>query len=142
MYEGCDIFKFGIPNKDGGVTEKVGEVLGMICKTRKDLQDWIREGGYYQSDALDVPIAIMCKIDIHPDRRGKRLSHAAIERFKMESQKKGRSQVLLNADPTQGSPFIVTLYEKHGFKLLGPSMVGHFMLYTTSASQEESVSGS
>jgi len=132
MYEGSKRIDFRIPNK--ARSHLVGRVVGIICSQRQHLQDWFEgdsiDNYHHLSDTLALPIGILFKIEIANDCRGEKLATPALEHFLKLCKEDGCSQVLLNADVTLGCPFdLVAWYERHGFRKIGPSNLGTFMLY-------------
>jgi GNAT superfamily N-acetyltransferase len=135
MYEGSKRISFYIwnPLKETKQKEKVGELHGMICMMRMHLQEWFQgdsSSDYrHYSDTLDLPIGVLFKVWVHPDRRRRGLAAKAIADFIQQCRDCGCSQVLLNADQTQGVGFdLVPGYESMGFKKIGRSNLGEFML--------------
>ena len=122
---------------DGG-SRCVGAFSGVICNERNDLLAWFRDfspllDGLPLAD-LVLPIGILFEIKIRKESRGQKLASPALKFFAKWCVEGGCTQVLLNAVEQKDSPLnlyeLVRWYEKYGFKKIGESGLGQFMLWT------------
>jgi hypothetical protein len=143
MLEACKNISFGIPN----LKEKVraGQVTAVVCETERDLHDWF-QGNFGPCPALPVglPIGILDEIQIIPSQWGKGLATPAFTHCIDLCVKYSCTGVILNAVPQEKCPIdLVAWYQRHGFKIIGPSGLGRYMLLIlpcgNSVSESESV---
>jgi GNAT superfamily N-acetyltransferase len=83
------------------------------------------------SISLGLPIGILDEIQLIPSQRGKGLATGALQNCITLCAERSCTGIILNAVPQKNCPIdLVAWYERHGFKIIGPSWLGQFMLLT------------
>jgi len=128
MLEECKNISFGIPN----LKEKVraGRVKAVVCETERALHDWFGDNlGPRPALPVGLPIGILDEILIIPSQWGKGLATPALRHCIDLCAKHSCTGVILNAVPQKKCPIdLVAWYQRHGFKIIGPSGLGRYML--------------
>lgn len=145
MLEACKNISFGIPNLQEKI--RAGQVKAVVCETEMHLDDWFGANfGPRPKLSVGLPIGILDEIQILPSQWGKGLATPALKHCIGLCAKHSCMGVILNAVPQEKCPIdLVAWYQRHGFKIIGPSGLGKYMLLIlpsgNSVSESEAVLG-
>jgi len=130
MVSSCVNITFGIRNQNEKV--RAGLVKAFVCEAERDLNDWLGENSMHRpSIFLGLPIGILKEILLISSQRGKGLATPALKNCIDLCVERFCTGIILNAVPQEKCPIdLVAWYERHGFKVIGPSGLGQFMLLT------------
>jgi hypothetical protein len=131
MSEACINIRFGITNPNEKV--RAGHVKAVVCTESRQLHDWLRENGDpsgYPNVQIKLPLGILDEILIIPSQWGKGFATPALMHFIQKCIQHLCNGALLNAVPRRDCPIdLVRWYERHGFRVIGNSGLGKFMLH-------------
>ena len=128
MLEACKNISFGIPNHKEKV--RAGQVKAVVCETERDLDDWFRDNlGPRPALPVGLPIGILDEIQIIPSQWGKGLATPALKHCIGLCAKHCSTGIILNSVPQKNCPIdLGAWYQRHGFKIIGQSGLGRYML--------------